>query len=280
MYEHIRFDSWENFVDTAEKKAPGDVRLASRGYRVETSWAVDMPEALQLARNGWPTGANYVKRHLDTKEAIGQHYLKVITPAQAGPGTLDMGRYIQGHPEPYLVYRDSDILADGGRIVKIVVSAGLSAGIESDALLQYGTTICEVIDTLERTGYRTELSLHHTASYSDPNPKIPEQGITWEIPLKRAEEPLDMDRVAFAIANSAVARRLVFSLMEQLPMPKRKAMSAYGIYGYGRPSFEPVDGAINFPPLSLYNQELKEAVANNKLEKWITGELEKVGVCA
>jgi len=60
--------------------------------------------------------------------------------------------------------------------------------------------------------------------------------------IKEAGEPIDVDRIAFALAHPGCLRRLGFSIMEQASKKIQKAIDTRSRYGQPAEWKEPEDG--------------------------------------
>lgn len=98
-----------------------------------------------------------------------------------------------------------------------------------------GAAVLSLADTLERRGFSTELRIVG-------NSQAGGQAFRYSIVYKRAGEPLDIDRAAFAIAHPSSMRRLAFAILEQ-----HRELETNFRSGYGSPMHEandPTSGQI------------------------------------
>lgn len=208
------FNSWTEFVDRAESGKPTARTRSSRKNGEHWSGA-SFNEAVRMARQGWPEGTKLVHElsatlynNLPAKRLKLQPAYSVV-----GPGTLDMGRYIQGHPESMMVWVESeteDVVASGGKIVSVVYNIAASSGVSAKEMLDKGVVACALVDLLERAGRRVELVMAVGV-------RSWRSAYTMRVPLKLPQDPLDMDRLAYAVAHASCLRRLCFSVWECEP---------------------------------------------------------------
>ncbi|KKM15815.1 hypothetical protein LCGC14_1692230 [marine sediment metagenome] len=248
----FRFETWTEFVHAAEF---GESVLDGRGPHEQdrrhsradddhiNSWSgATWEEALDLAKNGWPEAVTMLDHRLEmVKSSIpSKREVSVVGYAAVGPGTLDMGRYIQGHPEAWTTWHpeETEDMTVGTRIVPIHFAIGASAYISKEALFEKGALICVLVDVLEREGNRVELTLDASTARN---------AVSIQTLVKKASEPLDLDRVVFAISHAACLRRLAFSVWETAPIETLRAAGIMPHRGYGTPSFKKIPGAINIP---------------------------------
>jgi hypothetical protein len=124
-------------------------------------------------------------------------------------------------------------------IVKIYADVGATSSTEASAMIRKGSAIVALIDQIEQSGQRVELiacQRTNTRGYEYDEQRI-------FITVKRADEVLDLDRIAFALAHPSMLRRVCFRIMEF-------TYSGY-VSGYGRvEDFDdlPAD-AMYIPPM-------------------------------
>ncbi len=248
----FRFDTWTEFVHAAEfgesildgrNPLMRDHRHSRDDSDYINNWSgATWEEALDLAKNGWPEAVTMLDHKLEmVKSSIpSKREIMTVDYAAVGPGTLDMGRYIQGHPEAWTVWHpeETDETTVGTRIVPIHFAISASAVISKEALFEKGALICVLVDVLEREGNRVELTLDASTARN---------AVSIQTQVKKASEPLDLDRVVFAIAHAACLRRLAFSIWEQTDRDTLRTIGIMPHRGYGIPSFKKVPGAINIP---------------------------------
>jgi hypothetical protein len=126
---------------------------------------------------------------------------------------VDVGLYLSGEPECMTDW----VMAETpsfGKVVKVIVHLTGTAGVSAEALMYRGLLACLLIDTLEASGLRCEVwgLPKCSADNGGDDPKYLAQVL-----LKPADEPVELDRLAFMLAHPAVFRRFGFRLMEQEP---------------------------------------------------------------
>ncbi len=272
----FHFETWNEFVHAAEfgesvLDSKNPLQRAHRRSRDDddhaNSWSgATWEEALDLAKRGWPDAVVMLDHKLEMVKSTLPSKREVMTAdyAAVGPGTLDMGRYIQGHPEAWTVWHpeETEDYTTGNRIIPINFSISASSGVSKEALFEKGALICVLTDILEKEGRRVELTMDASTA----------RVISVQTLVKKASEPLDLDRVVFAIAHAACFRRLAFSVWEQAPPADLAAAGISPYRSYGLPSFAEVPGAINVPE-SLYG-DYEEA---DQLQ-WLQKQLSPFGI--
>lgn len=253
---HIRdtFDSWLDFVERAE--GPSDMTY-DRVSRDAGSWGdlVSWPEACRLARDGWPEGAERLADMTARLEGRIANRAAIQIPGYAvvGPGVLDMGRYLMGHPEQFMVWQDSDETAETSnatpRVLKLLISGTSSRHVSAEAMYWRGAAAVAIIDMAERAGARVEAELvMRVANHTYIRREKANSDIETRIMLKRAQDHVPTELLAYALANQATLRRLTFSQWETLDAKTRRALDIGGHYGYPSDvTEEEREGAIYLP---------------------------------
>lgn len=277
--QEYNFDNWLDFVDQAEN-GDSSMLMGERSSRArdDDKWygGANWKKTLELARNGWPEGLERMKTKLNVIQSLvpSKRAIKELEMSIVGPGTIDMGRYLMGHPEPWVTWRDSTYTeeVEHGGIVPIVMNITSSAGVSSEAIFQKGAMTCILIDLLERAHRRVELTII-TATKIGWSDK-PKDAVIVRTMVKRAEDNLDIDRIAFAVAHAGAYRRLGFSIWEQAPESLRAAIGIRQYGNYGR-CYEITGGpgAVNIKPSDLYDRSY---VADPT--EWLKAQLESQGV--
>lgn len=194
----------------------------ARSIPPSQSWDLNVgyQGAQDLARHGWSAGAKQIDRSLRAMPAPqGTHAKYQHDVAGYYP---DVPAYLEGDP--------ANMIRRGRRtgsrpVLNIVVNGFISAMINAQELVNYGLAMAGVIDILEASGRQVELTMVDCSNRDSGNDRGTVYMQGWNI--KRAGDPLDLAALAFTLAHPAAFRRIVFDMMERLPI---KAQS----YGYPR----------------------------------------------
>ena len=271
-----QFNSWLDFVTQAEDN-PSSIPIGQREsrthYNTEWNGTNSFEEAIHLAKYGWPEGTTRTKTKLDIlyNSLPSKKIIKEMVMSRVGPGTLDMGRYQMGHPECLMTWQDSEITTTtSGEIVPILFNFTASSAVSTEALFMKGATICTLIDLLERTGRRVELDMVLAIRCNS----FPPSTARWDIRIKNAQDPLDIDRISFALAHASCLRRIGCSLMEQMPptLCTKFNVKQFGSYGI------PIDVEPSPNTLYIKSQSLLEGYRREYLISWLKEQLIVFGV--
>jgi len=200
------FDSLGDLISMVDIPKPhGAVNTAAWGSS-DNNWSGGSREgAFDMARNGWKEGReNMVKTMAQARPSVS------LPPAY----TLDVGG---AYPEPCSAAAgapDCMVSFDPVEsrvkpIVRIAVNVWASSAYRAEEFINYGAAVVSYIDAVESAGFRVELTmLCHC--------KIDRTGDTYSgrVLIKRAEEPLDIDRVTYCLTHPSMFRRLWFTHMQ------------------------------------------------------------------
>ena len=232
----MMFDSWDEFVRYAEN-TPSDMtrrerlsitcsqHLQPEYHPIVKFWGgeKDIETAIEKAKRGWKEGAaeitkTFVDFRLPSKRTQKQNVMSI-----AGPGTLDMGRYVQGHPLAWKTRRNTTIVSDqmaaNGGVVQLGINISQTGGQNATERFKVGALILALIDLLERHNRRVELTLYNAVSGKN------QAFIRIGVRVKKADSPVNMSILAFAFANAATQRRLCWAIRETMSKEIRGACS-------------------------------------------------------
>jgi|SRR5215469_829855 len=219
------FPSWKAFVDSAldESLIGWKGRRASRKID-KWSGTETWEQTLDLVKYGWPAGKKMLEDSLAVVRPRPEPY-RSIEMSVAGSFPM-VPNYCAGDPECMVIDPGAD-MRQAKPIVRIDFNHWTHAGVTTQDMMLRGAAVVSLAETLERHGYSTELRIIGNSRESGT------KDFRYSIVYKRAGEPLDLIKAAFAIAHPACMRRLAFAILEQHP----EAEPFYQ-YGYGYPLHE------------------------------------------
>lgn len=267
------FPSWGAFVNQAEVTGHTSWQNARLDRDEEWAGTRTFEQALKLARDGWPEGEAKVRtlaRRLEIR-LINRIVREDVNYDVEGM-TFDVARYLNGEPEHWVCMEESTMQLHGQRHVKIMVCVSVSCGVDREVIIARGAALTALIELLEYAGQRVELWIADAQS-NDVGRHPFYQRYT---KVKAYDQPLDVARTAFALANPACQRRLGFSLMEQArPDVARKLSSRYGI-SVDVPEKEREDCSLYFGKMQGATDVQWESP--ERAEAWILATLAAQGV--
>jgi predicted RNA binding protein YcfA (HicA-like mRNA interferase family) len=203
-----RYDSLGGLIEDALKPAPSYVYRGSRGYSPGFHSIPSFEEAAELAFN-WTDGVRRMSK-IRADIAQGKQWRKVIYRRPNMPGSLIMGDYLAGHPEPYAAIRrkpDDNARRGKSPVIKVFVNLACSAAISNSALEARGAAVLAMTDAIEAAGYAAEVVV---GSHS----QVGRNTYDYRITVKRAGDKLNVNSVAFAMGNPDTFRRFIFGARE------------------------------------------------------------------
>ena len=247
-----KFDSWESFVEAASVVShSGDYGGHSSGKR-HFYGTSSFDEAAKLAREGWRDGVAKVQ---EIRATIAQAVQSIVSRRADSIGYdvfgeyVDVGLFLTGEPECFGVRVCDDSISNG--VVRINVNIAVSGIVSHRAIFARGAAAIAAIDVIEASGRRVEVyGVDGSLTYDK---RIHETLVL----LKSASQPLDIDRLVFALCHPSCLRRLCFSVAEK-----------YGVLAQdSRPHEVAVEDGINTRPglrsVDFTKRELLEEI------KWI-----------
>ena len=237
--KHENLAGWADFLTEARRPdATGEGQADTGGaYRKRWTWTGSLKEAMSLAEAGWSDGFKELSLRADgiVHRLAGNGDLLSIQ-AEAGD-EVDIGLFMSEDPECMIEYQLS---ARRKPVVKFVVSASFASGVSPETIYNRGAAVVAAIDQIEASGMRCEVEL----SFDTRN-----DGRIYRtrVPLKRADDAVDRDKLAFAICHPSTLRRLYFRLAERFG---KDDWEKRGGGSYGTPvDPEAEDDAIVIPSL-------------------------------
>ena len=220
------FEGMEDLLEVAERPSLTEHDNGREVSEERTKWSAskNLGEAIGFARYGEPkTLAAVEKASLTLRNELPdlrEKYEWQPRFAEAGDD-VDVGLYLSGEPECFSEF--SQARQTGSRIARVCVQGSASAKFTPKELARQGQSALATVDALEAAGVRVELvwGLGFRAG---------KRRCFYEVTLKRAEEALDLSRLAFAAHPSAL-RRLGFALLDATVKGKERKEFGAG-YGY------------------------------------------------
>lgn len=225
-------------------KAPTWASPASRNGDMSFTGTAKFGDAVTIARTGWPEGRARIQRATAAIAAASKH-----TPAPF----LQMdvaGAYpvaaIAAAGDPACMVSPEPIEDSRRPAIRLTYEAGYSCAYGTKQVENFGAAVAAYVDAAEDAGFRVELTAIYNARTHDSTERI-----QIRIPVKQADEALDMDRVAFMTSHPSAFRRIAFGLFEQLPKAERRFSMGYGTPCQPLPG-DIEDGEIYLPGLNIF----------------------------
>ncbi len=231
VWEH-HFDTMSDFMDMVQRPLhkSNAGREGSRSSRNTEdhgdSWdaGVHYQEACKKVDEGWPEGTKLVRKASEMMK-------KLIPPESirnknfyeySGGAYVDVGRYCSGDPEHFVQFEQKPIKKQ--KVITMLTEISGVCHYKANQFINRGAAMIAAIDLLEKLDYRVELLIglqtHHSHNLHMTS-----------ILGKRANQPVEIDKLAFSIGHPAFFRRLWFSYIETFPREVTDAMAAFRSYG-------------------------------------------------
>jgi hypothetical protein len=240
------FESWIEFVQCASDMSLRGWKyyaIADRKEATKNDYSATetLDQAVDMAMwSGWPEGRDMlidsIAQVMPTNEYRVHHELDVAGSFPIVP------IYCAGDPA-CMMSIETETLRQHRPIIRIDYNNVCSFMITPAAMMKMGAAVLSFAQTLELAGYAVELRIIGNMTSN-------RKKFRYNVTYKRAGEPLDLERAAFAIAHPSTMRRFALGLLEQ-----HADLQHFGEDGHGYPMRAPNDptsgqpgGAIYIPP--------------------------------
>lgn len=206
------FETLSDFLDYVIVPAPASVEGTSRDEG-DFYGPTGFDETVKLARTGWREGAEQsqaIRALVDEVVADTTRVRSTSYGYDVNGEFLDVGRYLSGEPECFGLTVPSGE-STSSPVVKIVVNLAASAAISTRSIFARGAAVLAAIDILEGSGRRVEVWVAKGGYVRGRHKKY----IDIRVCVKRADHPLDSDRLAFLLCHASCLRRLFFAAQER-----------------------------------------------------------------
>jgi hypothetical protein len=221
-YESLT-DYLAEVCDDTRPIKPGLTETSHNTGRVDFTWTDTFEEAVELARDGWAEGTAKVVEHREKAQAF-LSAAKTAKTREFGWDVegqfIDVGRLLGGEPECCGAEFDGGN-AVASRVVSLRVNQAVSCSVDADAICARGVTVLCAVDLLESCGIRCEIILSIGNISTGGQGSVRNRQVESHVVLKRASDPVDLDRLAFWIAHPASFRRFGFRWLEQQGLSPR-----------------------------------------------------------
>lgn len=216
-YRHLHrdYDSFGEYLDRV-LNAPtvwpeGDCQSIVKGTGGGFYKTHSLDEAKKTAFEGWTEGRDRMGEAVEGLERMSPtpHLVKNTRRMDVCGAYPVVPHAVAGNPINMVNLGDVSIAARP--IVRLAYSFSYSGMTRHDTIERWGIALLANIDRLETEGYSVEITAHHDATghgSKDYN------RYSSAIPIKRAGEPLELDRMAFCLAHPDFLRRVHFRAYE------------------------------------------------------------------
>jgi len=209
------FDSIEDAVSYGtNSKAPWD---QSKTNGEDFAFSRDWDHHVELMTTGWVYGRKqFADARRDSGVPVSAPVVESFEAAFDVCGSVvDMGRYVDGEPENMLDYRLEEIEGTGN-IITILAGGCVAGWTSTDSMVRYGVALACTIDLLESNGYRVELLVAYSSYHNTFVEPTGKKYLNSVVPIKRANEPLDVERFIKTLVCPSWFRRGMFRVDEAM----------------------------------------------------------------
>lgn len=203
-------------------------------------------QAIEFARNGYPSGTATLRQRLDTLPPSIRPNLRPTPIWGVSGSTVDMGRYLAGEPENMI---DTARTRRQSLVLRIAIERAVSSNVPPADIEATGASVLAVIERLRTAGIAAELWATFTI-----RAKRSEDIYQARVKIQDASRPIDLDVLAFWIMHPAALRRISFAIEEQEARKVRKDFQFYIGGSYGTP-ITLNDGFDEYAPATAYEAE-------------------------
>jgi hypothetical protein len=246
IYRHENFDNIHKWIKAANGKSEMYVRRSRDTHDPNFFGTNTYEEAIDYALKGWKEGAKTVNDYLlrltpflRTVKGYKTQWVNGMLPG----GSLSIDRYSKGLPDCMF----NRARRPSNKFAKIVINGSMHHYVGTEQFMRRGALIIALVYTLEKNNYRCEIGVQNCTLGSD-------RTLVTYATLKRYNESLDLDRIAFWAGHLAVNRRISFSYRETMDATWRSALDTGGGYGRSADFIPEEKGVIYFPSIASVSQ--------------------------
>ena len=208
----LEFDTLSDYIKTAHETPPkGLENRIGKEKRSDFEGKVTWSEAMDMVKTGWPEGLADIKSAIASASTL---------PAQGPSMFMDVaGAYpvaaMAAAGEPASMVNPQPVEDRVRPVVRLAVNTWASCAYSHKQYMVYGASLVSYMDALESAGYRVELiaAVHCVASSNSKR-------YTTLTTVKKAEDPLELDKMAYVFAHASMLRFFGFQNMMVSDMGK------------------------------------------------------------
>lgn len=232
----VEFDSWDEFVDYAVspcQMAPGERSSSNDEGREAFTGTVDMAQAVKLAKEGWEAGTQAIAKVSSALvDKVAYKIVRTDYVYDVADGfTFDVARVCANEPEHWVRTEEYEAVGKSTRFVRIQLNCCVSGAIDKSVITARGARVAALVELLEYAGCRCEVLVGAKTGHGTRN-----DGGTYAVArvlVKAFDQPLDVGRLAFALAHPSMLRRMMFGVWEHASEPIRRRLGITRGGGYG-----------------------------------------------
>lgn len=222
--------SMQELIDFTNNVGSGKSSRHVGSRRVDFTGTASWEEAHTLITEGWRDGMDKIsKMSANIGTVVGMYIKKIETEYEVAGDFVDVGRFCSGEPECMVSFREDLIRGPGSRIVKISVNVAMSRDVDKKYAFHRGAAVVALCDALEQAGMVAEVWAVEVVDGDYGWKSI------FSVPIKKAGERIELDRMAYVFAHASMLRRHFFAWQEGQASEYQKAFHIGRGYGYPKP---------------------------------------------
>ena len=206
------FAEWIDAAEMGAKKYSDDSSVRRRGIdSVDFYGSESWEQTINFAKLGDNESTRIVKLYSEKIErqftfASLSDYMMDVQGQ-----TIDIGTLLTGNPEHWLVPVETHSVKSD-KLVEISLDSTFSGSIDAKSIAYRGALIAALVDALRVRGFSVKLTITFTTNNAHKSPvdKKEYEGFVNKVIIINYGEIVDLSRVAFALANTSMYRRMEF----------------------------------------------------------------------
>lgn len=161
-------------------------------------------DAIKLARDGWQEGSAKIAKlaNVITDKITSMIETQTIRYDVTG-NDFDVALMLTDAPEYWTTLETVE--GSNNRMLRVIFNCGTSGDVGSEIMMAKGATIAALVAAFEIAEIRIQVDLFSRVALRGQSFQVTAR-------VKNADQPLDIDRLAFALAHPAMLRQLIFGL--------------------------------------------------------------------
>jgi len=218
-----------------------------------------MEDALDIAHNGWPEGRKQIEIYTKEYTKLWQKFFpqqdfgSEMKQQETG-SIIVMDEFLKGSPDCMLEFNpneESDDKLKGSKLQRMIINACCNCHISTEAIYQRGALLAALVNSMELSGFNVEIIVVWQVDSGGWRSNVQQQ-LRYTLTLKKFQDFLDTDTLAFTLAHPAMLRRMIFTLIEQEP---KNYVDNFVYSGYGHTTDIPDNDVATYG--ASYGGELK-----------------------
>lgn len=197
------FDVFKQLEEKKEllKNSNGCWNDKKQGYDYTFYYYKSFDEALEHLKSGWEDGAKKIFDNL-SKKYISDNKTKMVSKYDVVGFQASVPRYLQGIPTNMI---NQKRVPNKQKVITIVKHVGFLGNVSETEIIENSVKALAIVKKIEEQGIRCNVDVISPVKNNGVKVAI-------RIRIKNSSERLNIGKLAFAIANPDMLRRIIFAL--------------------------------------------------------------------